>query len=355
MSGTLFEAKRDRRSTRQGDLRLETLEDRCLLANNIAYDAVSKVVTITGTPTADHAYIRVVGSQVVVTLKDIASDTILDERSFAPASVKKFVSLGGDGDDVLINDSTTKVVAYGGGANDYLEGGLGGDKLFGGDGDDILVGFKGSDKLYGEIGTDMLFGMQGKDLLDGGVGDDGLFGGAGSNQLADNLGQNTLDPLTDGDLRTIYEPYGSAKLADYFNNSGGQDELSQIEREIFNLLNQERTSRGLAPLSLNSSLISAAQHHATNMASMNRMAHDLPGADLPTLLDRLRYYRYNYRNAGENIAYGYQSAQSVMNAWMNSSGHRSNILSPNFTEVGIGVRYSSGGTPYYCQVFGRPA
>jgi uncharacterized protein YkwD len=296
-----------------------------------------------------------VGSQLVVTLKDIDGDTILDERSFAPASVKKFVFFGGDGDDVLINDSAIKIVAYGEGGNDYLEGGLGEDKLSGGDGDDILVGFKGGDKLYGQTGADMLFGMQGKDLLDGGEGDDGLFGGAGSNQLADKFGQNIFDALTDGDLRTIYEPYGSAKLTDYFNKSGGQGELSQIEREIFNLLNQERTSRGLAPLSLSNSLISAAQHHATNMANMVRMAHDLPGADLPTLLDRLRYYRYNYRNAGENIAYGYPSAQSVMNAWMNSSGHRANILNSNFTEVGIGVRYSSGGIPYYCQVFGRPA
>lgn len=334
-------------------LHIEQLEDRRLLANNILYDSVTRIVTVTGTPDADKAHIEVVNSQIRITLTDIAGGSTLDQQTFSPTAIKKIVFDAGDGDDVLINDTSTKVLGHGQAGNDYLEGGLGEDKIYGGDGDDILVGFKAADKLYGDAGVDQLFGMQGKDTLDGGIDNDDLLGGAGTDTLTDPLGQNSFDQLTDGDLETVYEPFGSEKLAAYFSNDNGGD-LSQIERDIFNLVNQERTSRGLSALSLNNKLIGAAQHHAGNMASMNRMAHDLPGADLPTLADRLRYYDYSYSWAGENIAYGFADAQDVMVAWMNSSGHRANILNPNFTEIGIGVRYASNGTPYYCQDFGRP-
>jgi uncharacterized protein YkwD len=339
------------RGRHQARLHFEQLEARRLLANNILYDSVTRILTIQGTSAADHVHITLANDRVNVTVTDIASDTVIDQADFSPTAIKKFVFNGGDGDDVLINDTAIKVVGYGQGGNDYLEGGGGEDKFYGGVGDDVLVGWKAADKLYGEAGLDQLFGIQGKDTLDGGADNDGMFGGAGTDVLTDPLGQNTFDQLTDGELATVYEPFGSQKLEAYFNSDG---DLSQIERDIFDLVNQERTSRGLPALSLNTKLIGAAQHHATNMAALNRMAHDLPGADLPTLQDRLQYYQYSYSWAGENIAYGYSSAQSVMNAWMGSTGHRSNILSTNYTEIGIGVRYSSNGTPYYCQVFGRP-
>jgi uncharacterized protein YkwD len=338
----------------QARVQVEQLEDRRLLANNILYDTVSKVVTINGTAAADSAQIKLVSNQISIMLTDIGSGATHDQRSFSPTAVKKILFNGGDGNDVLINDTAVKVIAYGEGGNDYLEGGDGEDKLYGGTGDDILIGWKATDKLYGEAGLDQLFGMQGKDTLDGGADDDALFGGAGTDTLIDLLGSNTFDQLTDGDLETVFEPFGSAKLTAYFADAGGNGDLSQIELDIFNLVNQERTSRGLAALSLNTKLSSAAQHHATNMAAQNRMAHELPSADLPTLLDRLNHYNYNYNWAGENIAYGYSGASAVMNGWMNSSGHRANILNTNYTEIGIGVRYAGNGTPYYCQVFGRP-
>src|SRR5262249_52419968 len=63
---------------------------------------------------------------------------------------------------------------------------------------------------------------------------------------------------------------------------------------------------------------------------------------------------YNFRYLGENIAYGFGTAQGVMTAWMNSPGHRANILDPNYTEIGIAVAYAADGMPYLTQFFGSP-
>jgi uncharacterized protein YkwD len=131
--------------------------------------------------------------------------------------------------------------------------------------------------------------------------------------------------------------------------------LSAIEQAIIDLVNQERLAAGRAALSVNTRLVEAAAHHATNMVLFDTMAHTLPGSDAPTLADRLQQAGYAYSAAGENIAWNYPSAQAVMDAWMNSSGHRANILSTSYTEIGVAVRYTSNGEPYYCQVFGRPA
>jgi uncharacterized protein YkwD len=88
------------------------------------------------------------------------------------------------------------------------------------------------------------------------------------------------------------------------------------------------------------------------MAQLDRMAHTLSGADLPNLDSRLNHYGYRYLLAGENIAWNYPGAQAAVAAWMNSPGHRANVLSPNYTEIGVAVAYNSRGEPYYCQVFG---
>lgn len=334
-------------------LKLESLESRCLLTGTIVFDSVTGSLTITGTDQGDHAYVRIVDGQLRATLKDRATDAVLAEQDFNPVLVRRIVFNGLDGDDVFINDSAIRCVADGGPGNDYLEGGDGNDKLIGGPGNDILVGFKGKDKLFGNENEDALFGMQGKDQLDGGADNDSLHGGRGLDTLIDTLGTNLLDQFTDGDLRTLYVPFNSAKLAAYFA-SDSNNNLSDLERRVFELINQERTSRGLAALTLNSKLISAAQHHATNMARFDRLAHSIPEADLPNLIDRITFYRYNYRAAGETIAFGYPSARDVVNAWMNSPGHRDILLNTTYVEVGVGVRNNRQDRPYYCLVFGQP-
>ncbi|MEO6809744.1 MAG: CAP domain-containing protein, partial [Isosphaeraceae bacterium] len=128
--------------------------------------------------------------------------------------------------------------------------------------------------------------------------------------------------------------------------------LSPIEQQIVDQTNQARVQNGLAPLRVNMQLVQAAKIHAADMASMGLMEHDLPGAALPTLVDRARYVGYNYGWLGENIAYNYPDAYQVTTAWLASPGHRANILNTNFTEIGLGVAYNSRGEAYYCQTFG---
>ena len=130
---------------------------------------------------------------------------------------------------------------------------------------------------------------------------------------------------------------------------------SAVEQQIVTPVNQQRALSGLAPLQVNAKLVQGAQIQAAAMAQLGVMSHDLPGAALPTLADRFSYVGYNYSSGGENIAEGYVDANAVMAGWMNSPGHRANILEPSFTEIGVGVAYDGSGLPYYCQEFGRPA
>jgi uncharacterized protein YkwD len=131
--------------------------------------------------------------------------------------------------------------------------------------------------------------------------------------------------------------------------------MSAQEQSIVDLVNQQRQQAGLAPLQVNSQLVKEAQIQSTDMAELGQMEHDLPGAALPTLEDRVQYVGYNYAYLGENIAFNYPDDNSVMTAWMSSAGHRANILDANFTEIGVGIAYDSQGEPYYTQEFGQPA
>ena len=125
------------------------------------------------------------------------------------------------------------------------------------------------------------------------------------------------------------------------------------ESRIFDLINAQRQHQGLRPLVYNAQLDRMAKIQADNMARFQRMAHTLPDANLPTLGDRARYVGYAYGRIAENVALGYPSAETVVEGWMNSSGHRHNILDHDVVETGIGIARSSAGGIYYCQVFGR--
>ena len=120
---------------------------------------------------------------------------------------------------------------------------------------------------------------------------------------------------------------------------------------IVDLTNRERQAKGLRALKVNRQLTAAALAHARNMARQEQMNHELDGRN-PS--DRVNDTGYRWRAYGENIAYGYPGPKDVVGAWMDSTGHRENILNETFTEIGVAVAYSSKGVPYYCQVFGRP-
>ncbi len=102
-------------------------------------------------------------------------------------------------------------------------------------------------------------------------------------------------------------------------------------------------------LSLDNKLNAAAQKHAEWMAKNNRMSHT--GSRGSNFMKRIKDEGYNFSTGGENVAYGYKTAQSVFNGWMNSRGHKANILNNNFKEVGFGFMASSNGSIYWCAVF----
>jgi uncharacterized protein YkwD len=129
--------------------------------------------------------------------------------------------------------------------------------------------------------------------------------------------------------------------------------LGKTEARILGLINAERLHRGLPALAYNEQLNEMAIIQAKNMARFQKMAHVLPDANLPTLGDRARYVAYPYGRLAENVALGYPDAETVVQGWMNSKGHRANILNSDVAETGIAIARSSAGGLYFCQVFGR--
>lgn len=134
-------------------------------------------------------------------------------------------------------------------------------------------------------------------------------------------------------------------------NSTGTVSTSQdaqtYANEVLKLLNQERAKAGLGALTTNATLQKAANKRAQEIVSS--FSHTRPdGRSSFSVLDE---YNISYRAAGENIAYGQKTPSEVMNAWMNSSGHRANILGSQFGKVGIGVYKASNGLYYWTQEF----
>ncbi|MGV9804242.1 CAP domain-containing protein [Micromonospora chersina] len=121
-------------------------------------------------------------------------------------------------------------------------------------------------------------------------------------------------------------------------------------REVVDLVNQERAKAGCKALTVNDKLVLAAQRHSQDQADHKTMSHD--GSDGSDVGDRLDRVGYAWRSYGENVAWNQQSPAAVMDAWMNSPGHRANILNCSFTEIGVGVARSNG--PYWTQDFGTP-
>lgn len=118
------------------------------------------------------------------------------------------------------------------------------------------------------------------------------------------------------------------------------------EDEVIRLVNIERSRYGLSPLSKDSGAVSAA--HIRVKETVRYFSHTRPnGTSCFTVAGELGL---SYRTLGENIAYGYSTPQMVVNGWMNSEGHRRNILSASFTKIGVGC-YSDRGTLYWSQFF----
>jgi uncharacterized protein YkwD len=148
-------------------------------------------------------------------------------------------------------------------------------------------------------------------------------------------------------------PMVSSGTAEPAPASTSRGRYGATESRIFDLINAERTHRGMAPFAYNEQLDQMAKIQAQNMAHFQKMAHVIPEAKLPALADRARHVGYPFGRLAENVALGYPDASTVVQGWMTSKGHRANILNSDVVETGIGIARSADGGLYYCQVFGR--
>ncbi|MCV9888230.1 CAP domain-containing protein [Metabacillus halosaccharovorans] len=122
--------------------------------------------------------------------------------------------------------------------------------------------------------------------------------------------------------------------------------VSQVAQQVIDLTNAERKKNGLPALKADTQLSGVAQKKSEDMRQNNYFSHTSPTYGSP--FDMMRDFGVTYKTAGENIAQGQRSAQEVVQAWMNSEGHRKNILSKDFTHIGIG--YDSNGH-HWTQMF----
>ncbi|MFF9033564.1 CAP domain-containing protein [Streptomyces iakyrus] len=121
------------------------------------------------------------------------------------------------------------------------------------------------------------------------------------------------------------------------------------EAQVVALVNKERAAAGCSPVTANDRLTRAADDYSDVMASSGVMSHT--GPDGSTMTTRVEAAGYRWSTLGENIARGQADAASVMKSWMNSPGHRANILNCSFKELGVGVHFGDGG-PWWTQNFG---
>lgn len=131
-----------------------------------------------------------------------------------------------------------------------------------------------------------------------------------------------------------------------------------LARSVVDLANQERLKAGLNPLVWNDQLAAAATDYAREMAAKGFFAHNAPDGSTPvSRAQRAGYPAYGWGGlyVGENLARGYNTAENVTQAWMNSPDHRANVLLPKYREIGIGLAVAPDGTKYWAQEFGsRP-
>ncbi len=285
--------------TLKSKLHVEGLEVRDCPAASVFHG----VLTVTGGGGDDNIVVNRNGNKISV-----------NGQSFNAGGINRVVITAGSGDDNIVDNSGKSAVIYGGMGNDRVNGGRGHDTIYGGEGDD---------------------------RLDGGRGDDSIRGGGGTDTVEGGTGNNSVSE-------------GSPTVSR--GNTG-------LEAQIIQLINGYRTSNGVRALKVNGQLNYAAELHSQDMAMIGGiygpnkgMQHDLTGTAHPKVTDRFDAAGYDTWewsfSWGENIAYGFTTAASVVQAWIDSPSHRQNILNGNFTETGVSVARDVNGVLYYTQTFG---
>ncbi len=127
------------------------------------------------------------------------------------------------------------------------------------------------------------------------------------------------------------------------------DDIKAQENEVIRLVNIERSKRGLQPLKNNWELSRVARYKSQDMADKGYFSHTSPAYGSPFRM--MENFGIRFSAAGENIAYGQRTPQEVVNGWMNSPGHRANILSSVYNEIGVGLAVNKNGRKYWTQMF----
>ncbi len=148
---------------------------------------------------------------------------------------------------------------------------------------------------------------------------------------------------------TVSKPASSAPASKPGSSQAASSSYSAFQNEVARLVNVERAKNGLAALSIDASITKTATLKSQDMAKNNYFSHTSPTYGSP--FDLMKQYGVSYRTAGENIAMGQTSPAQVMNGWMNSPGHRANILKSSYTKIGVGVAQNANGTYYWTQHF----
>lgn len=141
---------------------------------------------------------------------------------------------------------------------------------------------------------------------------------------------------------------GNSTGSNLSSSGTSTNSLTSDEQEVFNLINQQRTSNGLAALKIDNEVQNVARIKAKDMVQNNYFSHTSPTYGSP--FDMLNSFKVSYKTAGENIA-GNSNNQAAVTAWMNSSGHKANILNNAFNYTGIGVVNGSKYGKIYVQMF----
>ena len=190
----------------------------------------------------------------------------------------------------------------------------------------------------GNTGTGSDTGDSANNGTTGSGSDSGINGGTGSD-TGDSANNGTTGSGSDTTIN------GGSN-----SNSGSQDSTaSSYASQVADIVNQERAANGLSSLSYDSSLARLAQLKAEDMAKNNYFSHQSP--TYGSAFDMMKTYGVSYRSAGENIARGQKTPSAVMDSWMNSSGHKANILSSSYSAIGVGSAVDSSGRACWVQMF----
>jgi uncharacterized protein YkwD len=158
-------------------------------------------------------------------------------------------------------------------------------------------------------------------------------------------------------LAALFATLGSATAATACTpEAGWGTNRPDLATQALALVNQHRAGLGLGPLTPIPSLQAAAEWKSLHMAGYHYFSHDDPGPPAArSAFARIAACGYAGGGAGENIAYGYRTAQSVVTGWLNSPGHRANIENGSYRSTGIGAGVDRSGTVFWTQEFGTSA